>query len=323
MGLGALVMAYEVVMATFNGARFLDRQIASILDQTIPPERIVVADDGSTDHTLNRLRFWQQKSPVPIKIFLQEKSGQLGSCRNFERLLQASEADYVMLSDQDDLWDRDKAERLLRRMDVLQRHLGSDRPLLVHGDLRLIDDRDRCFSASFHRVQGLYPLRLNVLEIGMQNVVTGCASLLNRACVFQALPFPEEVVLHDWWLALVASQADGLAYEPGPCVSYRQHGGNVVGAVGWPRQLCSRFRQVLASQRTEAVKRLISPGLLQLRACLHRFGPEELAQGLDQLWSRSAWIRLRAAKRLGLRKHGLWRSLGFYAALLITRPSEH
>jgi hypothetical protein len=160
------------------------------------------------------------------------------------------------------------------------------------------------------------------MQVGLQNVVTGCASVVNRACVLQALPFPADVVLHDWWLALVAAQAGGMRYLPQPCVSYRQHSTNVVGALGWRRQLQRRISQVLCSNPRHVAVALISPALLQLRACVGRFGPEALAERLVPLWSTSAWVRLRTALGLGLRKHGLWRTAGFYAALLIARPSQ-
>ncbi|QNI52681.1 glycosyl transferase 2 family protein [Synechococcus sp. BIOS-E4-1] len=314
---------YEVVMATCNGERFLEQQIASICRQTILPKRLLVADDCSSDQTLELLHHWQKKSDVPLELLTTRESGRLGSCRNFERLLYASKASHVMLSDQDDVWDVDKAARLLQQMDALEQRLGADQPLLVHADQRLIDAEAHQIHPSFHRCQGLHPERDGLFEIGLQNVVTGCALLLNRSAVERSLPFPAEVVLHDWWLALVAAQAGGLFYWPEACSSYRQHQANVVGARGWRRQLIKRLRDVDALHFRRSAQRLISPGLLQLRACLNRFGPPESATRLERLWSASVWVRLSTALRLGLRKHGWWRTAGFYAALLCSRPSRH
>jgi glycosyltransferase involved in cell wall biosynthesis len=323
MGLGAVVKAYEVLMATCNGERFLDQQMASILGQTVLPERLLVADDHSSDQTLQRLQHWCGCSPVPIALLPPSGSERLGSCRNFERLLQASSAPYVMLADQDDLWDLDKAERLLGQMALLEQRWGSEQPLLVYADLRLIDAEGQALGPSFHRLQGLQPTRQALLDIGLQNVVTGCASILNRACVRQALPFPAEAVLHDWWLALVAAQATGLVYLREVCVSYRQHRSNVVGAAGWLRQLLRRMKAVFSQNPRAVLVGLISPGLQQLRACLARYGPADLAERCQLLWSPSRWMRLCAAVRLGLRKHGLWRTAGFYAALFCCRPSGY
>ena len=323
MGVEILVNHYEVVMATCNGERFLDQQIASILAQTVLPSRLLVADDCSSDQTLKCLRHWQKQSPVPLELLDLNGSERLGSCRNFEQLLGESVASYVMLSDQDDVWDVDKAERLLQQMVVLEHRFGAEWPLLVHADLRLIDAEGHQIHPSFHRCQGLYPQRDGLFEVGLQNVVTGCALLVNRSAVDRSLPFPDEVVLHDWWLALVAARAGGLAYLPEPCSSYRQHQANVVGARGWRHQLIKRLRDVDVLHPGLAAQRFISPGLLQLRACLARFGPPEKATRLERLWSASVWVRCSSAFRLGLCKHGWWRTAGFYAALLCSRPSRH
>jgi len=323
VGLEVLVKNYEVVMATCNGERFLDHQIASILAQTVLPSRLLVADDGSSDQTLKCLRDWQKQSPVPLELLDCNGSERLGSCRNFEQLLRESVASYVMLSDQDDVWDVDKAERLLTQMNVLEHRFGAEKPLLVHADLRLIDAEGHQIHPSFHCCQGLDPQRDGLFEVGLQNVATGCALLVNRSVVERSLPFPDEVVLHDWWLALVAAQAGGLAYLPKPCSSYRQHQANVVGARGWRHQLIQRLLGVDVVRPDLAAQRLISPGLLQLRACLARFGPPESATRFERLWSASAWVRCSTALKLGLRKHGWWRTAGFYAALLCSRPSRH
>ena len=308
-------------MATWNGAEHLDRQLASILGQRWQPARLLVADDGSSDATLTLVRAWQQRSSVPIEL-LPPVVERLGSCRNFERLLAASRAPYVMPADQDDIWDVDKAERLLVAMRQLEERCGCDVPLLVHGDLRLIDREGRVFAASFHRFQGLQPQRNTWLAIALQNVVTGCATLLNRACLEQALPFPPQAVLHDWWLALVAARLGQVAFLPEACISYRQHGDNAVGAIGDRRQLLRRLRQGVNGG---AASRLLEPGLHQLQTCAQRY-PQGLTarqcRWLAQLTDGSPLRRWRAALGLGLRKHGFWRTAGFYAALTCWRPER-
>lgn len=332
MGLGLMVKGpktsgYEVVLATCNGQEFLDQQLASILRQSVLPERLLVADDGSADQTLNLVEAWQLRSPVPI-TFLPAAEKRLGCCANFERLLAASSAAYVMPSDQDDIWDSNKAERLLAAMARLEQRWNSDRPLLVHTDLRLIDRVGHPLAGSFHRQQGLDPGRQGWLALGMQNVVTGCACLLNRACVQQALPFPPEAVLHDWWLALVAARLGEVAYLTEPSLSYRQHARNVVGAAGWRRQLLRRLQEALVGVFCGNISELwVGPALRQLQACEQRCAPLEgssktfqISLQLDLLWSHSGWCRLRAARDLHLRKHGIWRTLGLYAVLLGGRP---
>jgi hypothetical protein len=328
-----VVRAYEVVLATCNGEQFLDRQIASILAQTVLPKRLLVADDASIDGTVGLLQAWQRRSSVPLELLPPATPQRLGSCRSFERLLLASQATYVMPADQDDLWDSDKAERLLTAMAELEQSFGRDIPLLVHGDLRLIDACDRPQAPSFYRHQGLHPQQASLFSIALQNVVTGCACLVNRACLQAALPFPPEAVLHDWWLALVAARLGRITYQSQPCISYRQHGGNAVGAAGEFRQLVLRVEQAVNTPLCdESAERWIGPALRQWRACAERFAQAPPAPGLSpavlcrqsqclpRLWSRAWPVRLQGAAALGLRKHGLWRTLGFYAALLCWRP---
>jgi hypothetical protein len=316
-------MPYEVVMATCNGVPFLDQQLQSILSQSCPPVRVLVADDRSDDGSLDLIASWQQRSMLPIEL-LPAVGQRLGSCRNFERLLAATRAPYVMPADQDDLWDHDKAERLLALMSQQERLHGAQTPLLVHADLRLIDATGTFLAASFYRHQALDPCRDHWLQIGLQNVVTGCACLVNRACLEKAMPFPPEAVLHDWWLALVAARSGAIAYLPQSCVSYRQHGRNVVGAVGWRRVLRRRLQQICAAgaHSRQVAESWVGPGLRQLRACLQRSdgAAAEDLQRLLPLWQASPWLRLRAALQLGLRKQGLWRTLGWYGALLWQRP---
>lgn len=314
MGLGLVVRGYEVLLATWNGAAYLEQQLDSILRQSQPPVRLLVADDRSSDHTLQLLQAWQERTPFPIHV-LPNATERLGSCRTFERLLAASSASYVMPCDQDDIWDVNKAELLLQAMVGLEKHHGIQKPLLVHSDLRLMNAQGEPIASSFVRYQGLDPARDHWLAIALQNVVTGCAALLNRACVLEALRFPPEAVLHDWWLALVAARRGAIAYVPQATVSYRQHGSNLVGASGVREQQRRRLVQLLGPHTAE---RWIGSGLRQLEACERRFpsADPQQAQALMGLCSPSPWRRLHSALWLRLRKQGWWRSLGFYLALL-------
>ena len=314
MGLGSVVSTYEVVLATWNGSTYLQQQLDSILGQTQPPVRLLIADDGSSDHTLAVIRAWHQRTRFPMRV-LPPVPERLGSCRTFERLLVASTADYVMLSDQDDVWDSDKAERLLAAMLDLEKCYGRQLPLLVHSDLRLINAHGEPLATSFIRYQHLDPEKDHWLEIAMQNVVTGCACLLNRACARDSLPFPPEAVLHDWWLALVAARCGAIGYLPQPSVSYRQHSSNLVGAKGLYAQYRRRLSQLLEQNPLEL---WIGPGLRQLQACQRRFptaNPRKVC-ALSRLSSSSTWRRFCAALWLRLKKHGVLRTLGFYLALL-------
>ena len=93
---------YEVLLATHNGVKYLEEQLDSIASQTIPPRRIIISDDCSSDNTIDLLRSWSLRSDIDVQFLIPDEI-QLGSCFNFEKLMLASTASYVMLSDQDDL----------------------------------------------------------------------------------------------------------------------------------------------------------------------------------------------------------------------------
>jgi glycosyltransferase involved in cell wall biosynthesis len=315
--------AYDVVMASCNGRDFLPEQLESLLQQTIPPAQLVVVDDASNDGSADLIEAWATRTGIPL--VMKRHLHRMGSISSFADALEASCAGYVFLCDQDDVWDRDKAESLLSRMAELEALHGASIPLLVHSDLRLIHADGTLQVMSFHRHQNLDPHGDSWLALAMQNVVTGCATLVNRSCLDAALPFPEEVVLHDWWLALVASGLGEIAYVDKPTLSYRQHGRNLVGASGFRRQMTRRFLEVI---RRRNVDRFVAPGLAQLRAFWERFGerlnPPLRAWQVDsfsRLISPSPWRRLNAAFRLRLSKQGWLRTWGFYLCLLFWRPS--
>lgn len=313
----AKLPAYEIALATCDGERFLEEQLKSLRAQTLTPRRLVVVDDASTDQSLTILRGWARQSGIPVMAY--SRDNRQGSLATFGQALAATETGYVLLCDQDDRWDSDKAEILLHRMLHLEALHGMNTPLLVHSNLRVMDAAGNVNHPSFHRLQNLDPQRDALLDLAFQNTVTGCATLVNRACLKAALPFPEQAVLHDWWLAMVAARLGFLDYDPTARLSYRQHGRNLVGAAGFARQMRQRLRQL---PQTWASGALVVPAIVQLQAFVHRYGPAELIPAVEQLVSGGRRSRLRAAMNLQLSKHGWLRTTGFYICLLLWQSND-
>ena len=311
---------YDVLVATYNGAKYLDLQLSSILSQTIPPSSIIVSDDNSCDMTVDILRYWSSFSDIQIKI-LPTLSRRLGSCRNFERLLSASKSSYVMLADQDDIWDRSKAEILLNSIHNLESKYSNKVPLLIHSDLRLIDDTGLVISSSFFRYQHLNPRKDSFLDIASQNVVTGCSLLVNRACIDLAIPFSNHAILHDWWLALIASRLGRISFFMQPCISYRQHSSNLVGAKGFFRLVLSSLQKLLDSSTYDL---WIGAPIRQLQAINLRYpySSKIMNDRIQNLSHSNPFIRIISALNLGLTKHGLLRTLTFYIILLAWVPNN-
>ncbi len=305
--------AIEVVLPTYNGAPYLEAQLASIDAQSLRPSRVLLRDDGSSDGTPALVEKLQQRYGNWLQVL--PADGNLGCKANENRLLQATTAPYVALADQDDLWLPKKLEQALVRMQQLEARHGADTPLLVHSDLELVDARGQRLGCRYLQRQRLNPQRTAPVDLALTNVVTGCTALLNRALLQKALPIPPEALMHDWWLALVASAFGRIALVEEPGVLYRQHGGNVLGAQGlglayWRQRLQSLLADPAAGGNTRTALR-------QAELFQQRYGLLISAlPPLLQLPRRRRWralLQLPADQRPS--KHGPLRTLGLYGLL--------
>jgi glycosyltransferase involved in cell wall biosynthesis len=223
----------QILMATFNGRRFLARQLDSILAQSVANWTLLIRDDGSTDGTAEIIRNYQHVHAGKITI-IEDGLGNLGPKGNFVKLLESADADYIMFSDQDDVWLPDKIELSISGMKKLEQAKGNALPLLVHTDLVVADGNLRPIADSLWKFQKMDPRRGNRIErIFIENVATGCTVLINRKLRDMALPIPPAAIMHDWWLALVAAAFGSISHLPDRTVLYRQHDTNEVGAQSW------------------------------------------------------------------------------------------
>ena len=316
-----MVDTYDVVIATYNGELYLSEQLRSIECQSVLPSHVYIGDDGSTDQTITIITEWIKSSSIPVTYYSPSKS-RLGSVRNFERLLSASKSSFVMLSDQDDVWHSDKAQNLLRYIKSLEKQYGTNTPLLAYSDLSVVDSDGNIISPSFFRYQHLNPKSNHWLSIGLQNIVPGCSSVVNRKCIQLSLPFPDNVIMHDWWLALVASSSGETTYYPDSTINYRQHANNVVGASSFS---CLLIRRLSLFLKPSSIDKYIGEPILQLQACANRLkiNNSSLSDCLADLTSSFPITRICAALRLGLKKHGIIRTIFFYILLFFWNPPSH
>lgn len=221
----------SVALCTYNGEQFIEAQLQSLARQTVQPDELIITDDGSQDGTMEIVRAFAAGAPFRMRIFQHEHP--LGVVANFSEAVGYCEGDYIALCDQDDVWLPDK---LARELDLLQRYeaqYGREYPVLAHSDLCVTDAGLRCKAASLMRFQGIRNEEtaqgaLSVLLV--QNYVTGCTMVFNRALKQRVWPFPPEAVMHDWWIALVAAAVGRIAFVDDALLLYRQHEDNQVGA---------------------------------------------------------------------------------------------
>ena len=224
----------QVLLATYNGDRFLREQIDSILAQTYRNVRILARDDGSRDSTPDILRDYAARHPD--KFTLLPDSTPTGSAQmNFKQLLLASTAPYVAFSDQDDVWLPQKLELSMAAMRDLESRADPAKPLLIFTDLRVVDEQLRTRADSFWHMEHLKPESIHKLRLSVaRNVVTGCTMLLNGPLADLTARMPPDCPAHDCWAGLLAQIFGSASYVDQPTILYRQHGENVVGARDQP-----------------------------------------------------------------------------------------
>lgn len=223
----------DILLATYDGARFLGAQLASLDKQDFDNWRLLVRDDGSTDETLAIIGSWAQQTGRRVEVY-ENKGGAKGSAANFSALLQISNAPYFCFCDQDDVWMTDKISTLLAAVRDAEASAGSDTPILAHSDLEVVGETLEPLHKSFWQMLKIQPQIVNDGNpLLFQNHVTGCAMLGNARLREVMGQVPPKDVHHDWWAALVARYLGQIAIVPRPTLLYRQHQSNVVGATKW------------------------------------------------------------------------------------------
>ncbi len=252
----------DILLATYNGEYFVAEQIRSILDQTHQNIRLIIRDDASTDGTRAILETFSRQHPDKIKLLPPEKN--LGIRGNFSKLMEHAEANYVMFSDQDDIWLPEKISKTLDKMNKAEEIYGAHSPLLVHTDLTVTDKNLMTLHPSFWNLSRLRPTNCRSLRhMLVQNNVTGCTMMINKSLLQLSMPIPLECIMHDWWIGLTAAAFGHIDTISEPTMLYRQHGNNAVGAKSLWQQI---KRKVFHPSSLENQK------LHQAIAFQHRYG---------------------------------------------------
>ena len=229
----------DVLLAAYNGEKYLGEQLASLRAQTWRDFRVLMQDDGSTDATP---RLLEEAARADSRFVLASEQGRhLGASGNFCSLMHQADADLIALCDQDDVWEEDRLSACAAAMADAQERWGAATPLLAHSDAALTDASGQVTQASFFRASGWDPGAVSLPRLLVQNNVTGCTVLINRALLLLARP-DAPVPMHDWYLAQCAAAAGHIVFVPRPLVRYRQHGRNTIGAAGPLRRLGRALR---------------------------------------------------------------------------------
>lgn len=230
----------DILLATYNGEKYIKEQLDSILNQTYKNIRIIINDDASTDSTPEILKEYEKKDDrIQVKI----NKENMGYIKNFENLLTRVENDYFMLSDQDDFWMPEKVEKSLNK-------IIEDNADLVFTDLEAVDENLNTIVPSVIEFRGF---KKNIEKhndyklVFLHNcAVTGCTIITKKDLIYKYIPIPEDKpMVHDWWMALMLGQDGKISFLDDVTIKYRQHGDNQIGIYGMKNEIktASEYRE--------------------------------------------------------------------------------
>jgi len=221
--------SYSVALCSYNGEKYIHQQIDSILSQTHRPSEIVVCDDGSTDRTPEILAEYQKQYPEIFRIHFNEIN--LRSVKNFEKAIFLCSKDIIFLSDQDDIWAENKAEKIVYFLDnhaeidaVATNGFCIDENGTVHEKYSLWD------APVFLREKGK---NIDYFEIILHcNIATGASMAFRAALKPEIMPFPVlKDYHHDEWIAVNTARKGRFAFLNDKLFYYRTHQEQQVGGV--------------------------------------------------------------------------------------------
>jgi glycosyltransferase involved in cell wall biosynthesis len=200
----------SVCMATYNGERYIEQQIASILPQLGGDDELVISDDSSVDSTVDIIR----KIGDP-RLRLLTGGTYRSPIYNIENALRHSRGAFIFLADQDDVWLEGKISRMLKALETFE---------MVACDCKVVDQDLTVLHESYFSWIGASPGFVQTL---CKTPYVGNCMAFRRSLLVRALPFPSNLPMHDWWLALLAEASGKVCLLREPFVLFRRHSGAV------------------------------------------------------------------------------------------------
>lgn len=242
-----------ILMATYNGQKYLKCQLDSIIQQTYRNWQLIIRDDCSKDNTVKIIQEYEKKDNR-IKV-IDNEGKNLGAIGNFFELIKkAPDASYYAFSDQDDYWHEDKIEKAVERLEQMSSKNGENIPLAYCGAKEITNEKLEVTAVStFKNPRTVWENAL------VENLCTGCTCVINKKLkdMIRKNP-PAYTVMHDWWIYLIATSLGMLYYDEIPYIKYRQHNDNAYGDINDKTSLWKyRFKQ-LFSKRGEVYKQIES-----------------------------------------------------------------
>lgn len=237
----------DIIMATYNGEKFIRQQIESIIKQTFVEWNLYIHDDGSTDSTVAVIKSFDDK-----RIHFIEDDIHFGnSSLNFLYLINRVESDYLFFSDQDDFWLPNKIEKTLSFIKQVE-STEETMPVCVGTDLKVVDSNLNMINESFYDYSKLLK-NADFNSLLVENDFTGCTMCVNKTAIDYLKAIKQKdfskIVQHDWLIALICAADGKIAQLECQTMLYRQHQNNAVGANGFSVRRIFQFSTLLSRYR--------------------------------------------------------------------------
>lgn len=221
-------------MATYNGEKYLAEQLGSILPQLGAADEVIISDDGSTDGTAELIREMMKTEPR-IKLVCGEKKGVI---KNFENAIKHTTGDIIFLSDQDDIWEKDKVRK------VTACFRNSDATCVIH-DAKVVRNDYSVIEPSFYSTKNSCAGAVHNI---VRNSYIGCCMAFRRELLDYVLPFPENIHMHDQWIGVLSDIYGKTIFLNDVLLSYRRHDDNVSAMTHYPVRIMLKNRAVFVKE---------------------------------------------------------------------------
>lgn len=306
----APTFAVDIAFPCYNADKWIDRFLGSLLKQDDPRWRLVARNDGSNDDTAPILRRWRDRlGPRFLLLDGDGPSPNLGITGNFNAILEACTAPWIVTADPDDDWLPNRLDVTLSALQRAEERLGADTPVAVCTDADVVDADDNVLADSYWRWSRTSPpSRYSLRRMSMDSVALGSTMAFNRALLRAALPIRAGAAYQDWWLALAAVAFGEFIALPDVTIHYRRHGANATKDP-YTESIAGMTRRLIGAPKSarERVNYLLRQAGRQAGAFVQAYGERidssdgAALRALSQLETMTP-----LARRASLVRHGLW-----------------
>lgn len=255
----------SVALATFNGEKYVEKQLKSLLLQRRKIDEVIIVDDASTDSTADIVKNFIERNRLSASwhFFINEKN--LGFLRNFKNAIEKTSGDVIFLCDQDDIWYKMKVDSMLSRFESNE-HIKA-----MYSGFKVIDENDtfiKSRSSFMHsnnnlikfRIEPFDTVKIELSTICNYNISPGCTLAFTREVRDIYIKKTKNICVHDWEIALIAAFLDGLYFFNTPLTNYRIHPGNAIGLPAFSKKsLYSKGKAALSCcARVDNAKKIYS-----------------------------------------------------------------